>query len=169
MTDYSKSKIYKIVCNKTGLIYYGSTTNSLKVRLIQHKSRYFNHRGNAKYSCYEILENNDYKIELVEEVSCETKKQLRDREAYYIKNYDCINKVIPGRTRKERDNLPENKLKKKEQDKKYWEKNKDKIREKNRINSVKHNKIRSEWHKSMGGSPYKDNNSLLKIQFDLFN
>ena len=34
MTDYSKSKIYKIVCNKTGLIYYGSTTKKYKIQKI---------------------------------------------------------------------------------------------------------------------------------------
>ena len=167
MTDYSKSKIYKIVCNKTGLIYYGSTTKKINTRLKEHEARFKKNNG-GKYTCYKILENNDYKIELVEDVRCETKNQLREREAYYIRNYDCINKVIPGRTRKERDNLPENKLKKAKHDKKYWEKNKEKIKEKNKINSIKHNKIRNEWNKSMGGSPYKDNNSLLKIDVNLF-
>ena len=166
--NYSNSKIYKIVCNKTGLIYYGSTTKQLRTRLKEHEARFKKNNG-GKYTCYQILENNDYKIELVEEVSCQSKKELRDREAYYIRNYDCINKVVPGRTRKEYDSQDHRKLKKKEQDKKYWEKNKNKIRESNRINSVKHNKIRSEWHRTMGGSPYKNNNSLLKIQFDLFN
>ena len=33
MIDYTKSKIYKIVCNTTGLIYIGSTVNKLSRRL----------------------------------------------------------------------------------------------------------------------------------------
>ena len=93
---------------------------------------------------------------------------MRLREAHFIKNYECVNIVVPGRTRKERDNLPENKLKKVKQDKKYWEKNKDKIRERNKNNSHKYNELRTEYHKLMGGSPYKNNNSLLKIDINLF-
>jgi hypothetical protein len=38
--DYSKGKIYKIVCNITGLIYIGSTSQSLIQRLQDHKSGY---------------------------------------------------------------------------------------------------------------------------------
>ena len=94
------SKIYKIVCNETGLTYYGSTTETLEGRLQKHESRFRKNEG-GKYSCYQIFENGDYKIELVEDVSCESKKELRDREAYYIRNYDCVNQVVPGRTRKE--------------------------------------------------------------------
>jgi predicted GIY-YIG superfamily endonuclease len=35
-SDYSKGKIYKIVCNKTGLVYIGSTCRSLEQRLKEH-------------------------------------------------------------------------------------------------------------------------------------
>ena len=33
-------KIYKLICNVTGLVYYGSTTESLKQRLSEHKNKY---------------------------------------------------------------------------------------------------------------------------------
>jgi predicted GIY-YIG superfamily endonuclease len=36
MPNYQNSKIYKIRCNTTGLVYIGSTTQSLKQRLDQH-------------------------------------------------------------------------------------------------------------------------------------
>jgi len=37
MIDYTKSKIYKIICNNSGLIYIGSTTCLLSKRLQEHK------------------------------------------------------------------------------------------------------------------------------------
>ena len=43
MVKYENGKIYKIVCNKTGLIYYiGSTVKALYDRLSQHKYDYIN-------------------------------------------------------------------------------------------------------------------------------
>lgn len=41
----------------------------------------------------------EIQIELLEEIPCESKEELRKREAYYIKNTsNVINKKIPGRT-----------------------------------------------------------------------
>ena len=41
MIDYSKGKIYKIVCNNTGLIYIGSTCEpTLARRLAKHVGNY---------------------------------------------------------------------------------------------------------------------------------
>ena len=36
-SNYSQGKIYKIVCNKTGLIYIGSTYRTLDERLKRHE------------------------------------------------------------------------------------------------------------------------------------
>ena len=36
MPDYKKGQIYRIVCNITGKIYVGSTTQSLSCRLAAH-------------------------------------------------------------------------------------------------------------------------------------
>lgn len=44
---------------------------------------------------------NNCKIELVEEFSCKSKEQLSQREGFYIKNVDCINRNIPLQTRNE--------------------------------------------------------------------
>ena len=43
MPDYSNSKIYSIECNKTGLVYIGSTTApTLARRLAEHRSNFKN-------------------------------------------------------------------------------------------------------------------------------
>jgi len=111
-------KIYKLVCNVTGLVYYGSTTKSLKQRLTEHKSDYKRYlQGKTNYlTSFKIIENGDYNIYLVENYGCLNKKQLESIERVYIENYKCINKNIVGRT-------------KKEYDKEYRTNNKDKIKE----------------------------------------
>jgi hypothetical protein len=167
MINYSMGKIYRIVSKNTDKIYVGSTTkDNLKTRLQQHESNY--RLQKSYYTSYEILKLGDYDIELVEECNCNNKKELRMREKYWIDNSNCVNQVKPGRTRKERDNLLVNKLKKAEQDKKYYEKNKDRLLEKNREYNKDYDKIRYKWYSSMGGNPFKINNSLLRIDVDLF-
>jgi len=85
--DYSKGKIYKIVCNITNEIYVGSTINTLNVRLGHHK----------KNNCIsrQILERGDYKILLIENYPCKTKQDLLWRERDYIEKLDCINEKKP--------------------------------------------------------------------------
>lgn len=96
-------KIYKLVCNVTGMVYYGSTISSLKQRLAEHKSKYKSYlKGKYYYtSSFKIIENGDYRIELVEDYKCLNKKQLESIEGIYIKYNDCINKIVVGRTPKE--------------------------------------------------------------------
>ena len=38
MNKYLKAKIYRITCSENDLVYYGSTTKTLKIRLSKHKS-----------------------------------------------------------------------------------------------------------------------------------
>lgn len=90
MPDYSKSKIYKLTCDDPGLIYYGSTTkNYLSDRLGQHN---WDYRNNNIKSAKPLYEKGGVKIELIENYPCETKEELREREDYYIKNNQCVNK-----------------------------------------------------------------------------
>lgn len=94
-------KFYKIVCNKTGLVYYGSTTEKyLCDRLSKHV---YDYRHGHKMRSRLVLENNDYKIELVEELECEDKHARNAKERYYIENNECVNLQLPGRTKKEYD------------------------------------------------------------------
>ena len=115
-----KGKIYKIVDdnNKT---YYGSTIQKyLCNRLAQHKCM-------KKYMTKDFI---NPKIYLVEEKEFTDKKEMLLLEADYIKSNECINKVVPLRTRKEWRNLPEQKEKTKVYNKNYNELNceKDKIK-----------------------------------------
>tara|TARA_R110000824_G_scaffold34005_1_gene108628 strand:+ start:688 stop:1071 length:384 start_codon:yes stop_codon:yes gene_type:complete len=88
-------KIYQIVDNTNGNIYIGQTKQKyLSDRLATHK---YDYKIKNKNGCVsrEIMKNGDYKIELIEETDD------KSRERYHIINTDCINKIIPGRTRKE--------------------------------------------------------------------
>jgi hypothetical protein len=94
MNKYSEGKIYKIVCNKTGLFYIGSTYRSLEQRLKEHIcnfNSYINNKSNKRISSAFVLIKNDYQIVLIENYPCNTKKELIDREFYYISNLDCVN------------------------------------------------------------------------------
>mgnify|MGYP003661972404 CR=1 FL=1 len=104
MVNYENGKIYKIYDNTNGNVYYGSTTQILSKRKNKHKAdynQYKNEKMGRNYKSFDIIENNDYSISLVEEYPCKSKLELEKRERYYIENYECINKQIPTRTLKE--------------------------------------------------------------------
>jgi hypothetical protein len=93
-------KIYKLV--GYGLTYYGSTNSSLGTRKSHHKNCYkrFLEGKDNRNTALDILEKgDDWDIELVEEV--EDGYQLLKREGFYIKNNECVNKRVAGRTKKE--------------------------------------------------------------------
>lgn len=127
MPNYQNSKIYKIIDLTNNNIYIGSTTKKLSRRLGSHTSNYKLYlNGKYKYiTSFEIIKNGDYKIELIEAYPCDRKDQLITREGYYIKNRECVNKNIAGRTKIEY--LREYYIKNKHAKKQYREKNKDKI------------------------------------------
>ena len=122
MPNYQNGKIYKIYCNETGDVYYGSTIQPISARITQHRSK-------CKYQCSSktIIDRGNYSYSLVESFPCNSKEELHSRERYWIENNNCINKIIPCRTRKEyrEDNkeIISKKLKK------WREDNKDKIKE----------------------------------------
>ncbi len=95
MVKYENSKIYKIVCNITGDVYYGSTTCALSRRKASHKNDSNGCRSRI------IIERGDYDIILVESFSCDNIEQLQQRERFYIESNECVNRNVPTRTRKE--------------------------------------------------------------------
>lgn len=122
MPDYKDSKIYKIISlSNPELVYYGSTTQKLNQRLAKHKSDMKSNKTSC--SSFEVLNQPDVTIVLVESYPCNSKEELHAREAYYIQNNKCVNKCVPGRDRKQykQDN--------KEKIKKYYEDNKEKIKQ----------------------------------------
>ena len=98
-----KAKIYKIIDNTNDNKYIGSTCKTLKERLSKHKSAYktFLKGLSNNVSSFDILKNNDYHIELLENCNIKTKQELLTRERYYIENNECLNKVVPGRSHKQ--------------------------------------------------------------------
>jgi hypothetical protein len=96
-------KIYKLICNKTNNVYYGSTSQSLMKRRDNHRQQYKQYlKGKCNFiTSFEIIKDDDFIIELVESIEFNDKKELIARERYYIQNNDCVNKYIPSRTHKE--------------------------------------------------------------------
>ncbi len=73
--DYSKSKIYKIVCDTTKLTYIGSTIEALSRRLSGHRVAYKRYlKGNVRYvTSFDVLKNDYYKIILIANYQCKSK------------------------------------------------------------------------------------------------
>ena len=135
-------RVYSIRSHQTTDIYIGSTTQILSKRMADHRKTYKSYlNGICGYvSSYEILPYEDAYIELIFEDEFESKYALMKKEGEYIREMDCVNKVIPGRTKKEyRDEhkeqakeygikwREENKDLKREMDKKYKEKHRERV------------------------------------------
>jgi hypothetical protein len=151
--NYNKGKIYKLVCNVTGLIYVGSTTKEyLSQRLTQHRGDYqrFLTGKYANVTSFDVIKNGNYDIVLLESYPCNSKDELFSRERYYIETLACVNKCIPGQTGKEYREKHKDKII--EKGKKYYEINKDKIKEKDKEyyekNKDKRNKTSREYYEN---------------------
>ena len=109
MPNYELGKIYKIVNdNIPGKVYYGSTSQKyLSTRFSRHKHK------NNKCTSRELFIVEGARIELVETFPCNSVYELKNRERYYIENYECVNKKVPNRTQSELERNPEQKEKKK--------------------------------------------------------
>ena len=93
---------YKIVSENTDKVYVGSTKKTIEERLRNHETNY-NLFKDGKYhyvSSYDILEQKDFKIQLIETKDCETRKDRNTIECQHIINTpNTTNKYLPGRTR----------------------------------------------------------------------
>lgn len=130
---YSKAKIYKIVDSGYNECYYGSTVQPLSKRMGQHREKYHLYKDGkfalmTSFNLFDKYGLENCKIELVENYECKSKEELHQREAYWIRNNNCVNKFIPTRTKKEHyeDNKEEISKNKKE----YYEDNKEEILQK---------------------------------------
>ena len=104
VVNYADGKIYKIVDNTNSNIYVGSTCQKLYTRKAQHERNFKLYlKGKGQYvSSYEILQNGDYNCILIENYPCADKSQLHAREGHWIKQENCVNKRIAGRTENDR-------------------------------------------------------------------
>jgi hypothetical protein len=102
----------------------------LSKRLSKHKNDYKVWKdGNGKkgkvtsFVLFDEFGIENCKIELIENFACLCKDELLKKEGEHIKNNDCVNKVIAGRTKKEYY------IENKDNKKKFYIDNKDKILE----------------------------------------
>ena len=150
MTDnrYKNGKVYKITDTAYNECYIGSTIETLSRRIAGHRRQHKQFLNNKKVRCvsvYTLFDNyglENCKIELLELWPCNSLIELRQREGYYIKTLECVNKNIAGRTKQEYANENkdrtselrkqrsiEHKDKISERRQKYYNENKDKISE----------------------------------------
>ena len=111
--------VYKLTSN--GLIYIGSTENTLKRRI-----NYGHHRAFTKYG----FNLNDYTEEILEIVSFTDKNELFKIEGEYMKKYDCVNNRNPvgyGKNKKEYDKYRYLNSDIKQQRNNYYHANKEKV------------------------------------------
>jgi hypothetical protein len=100
---------------------------TLKRRIKSHRDCYVRYKNGKACKCkaYDIFDRGDYEFEIVEDLTehgCD-KDDLLKIEAWYIRNFECLNEQIPGRTCKQW--REENKEYLKEQNKKWRENNKE--------------------------------------------
>lgn len=104
MSKYDRAKIYKIIDNTNNNIYIGSTCHKLlSSRLAEHRNKYKNFQNGIGTSntCFKIIMNGDFKIELIEELNIDNVFDLRAKEREWIEKSICVNKQKPNRTPKE--------------------------------------------------------------------
>tara|TARA_R110000772_G_scaffold56054_1_gene127778 strand:+ start:2156 stop:2641 length:486 start_codon:yes stop_codon:yes gene_type:complete len=152
MPNYQNGKIYKIIDNTNRDIYIGSTTQALSQRIAGHRNDYKQYLNGISryYKSFDIIENDDYKIILIENHCCNNKEELLMREGYYIDNNNCINKKRAFISKEE----------KKEYNRKWQTDNKEERKEYQKQYQKSYYKYKNSW----GGC----NNNLLSIDLDIF-
>lgn len=157
MADYSRAMIYELFVDGLEMVYVGSTTQTLKQRLAEHKYYFKTNGAGASKILFTLGE---VQIRLIEAFSCSSKTELEIREGFYIKQRNCVNMCVAGRTRdkwylenrdkileKAKEYKLENKDKILEQRKEYRLENIDKISEKNKEYQLENKDKISEYGK----------------------
>ena len=137
MTDnrYNNGKVYRLVLGD--LVYIGSTCMALSKRKAQHKAHYKSWlAGKFNYlSSFELFQQGNPDIFLIEKVPCNDKMELMRREGYWQDNMKCVNRMIQtGRTKHEYDKVynAKNKEKKTQQSISWNKEHREEINERNR-------------------------------------
>jgi hypothetical protein len=140
MVNYNLGKIYKIVCNETGKVYIGSTCEpSLAKRLTKHVAHYKRYLGGKGdyITSYDVLENGNYEIILLESCPCNNKDELRAKEKEHILKNDCVNRI------KNVVQTPEEKLK---QMKEWYDNNKEyRLQHMKKYNKIYYDNNKEKW------------------------
>jgi len=98
-----KGIVYKITCNVTNKFYIGSTSNKLNYRITQHKHNYkyyLSGKGKNYLSSFEVLKENNFTVDILEQFNYLYKAELMNKERIHILNNKsnvlCVNIVIPN-------------------------------------------------------------------------
>ena len=106
--DYSKTVIYKIVCNDLNIkdLYVGHTINFIS-RKSYHKSACNDiHNNDHNMKVYQFIRDNggwnNWSMIEIEKYPCNDGNEARKRERHYVELLGAqLNRVIPSRSRKE--------------------------------------------------------------------
>jgi hypothetical protein len=138
-TDYSKTVIYKIVCNDLNVtdVYVGHTTN-FRNRKNHHKSSCSNENSkDYNLKVYQVIRENsgwgNWSMIEIEKYPCNDGNEARKKERYWFEILNAnMNSVVPSRTSNEY--IYTNRENRKE----YLEKNKEKINKQRRVYNEEH-------------------------------
>lgn len=164
MKDYAFGKIYKIIDNTSPMFYIGSTCYpKLSQRLAKHRQHLRDYeKGYGRYTAsFEILNNDDYKIILLEDYPCDNIDQLTSREQYWMDELKCddmINKVnakgvnIEKKKQKDKEYRETHKEKEKVRQQKYRDIHREELAQKQKEyyenNKEKEKERKKEWRKN---------------------
>ena len=146
MPDFKQGKIYCLRSHQTDDVYIGSTCQPLSKRKVNHRINYkrWKNGKDSYYTSFELIKYDDCYIELLEECPCDNKNQLERREGQLIREMNCVNKVVAGRTQKEW--REDNKEQKKKYNKKYREEHKEQIKEQKKKYHEEHKEQRKKYN-----------------------
>jgi len=133
MEQIIKGKVYCIRNTINDKIYVGSTIQGLSVRMAEHRRRSKKNNNMKIYFALRELGVNNFYIELIENYDCKTKEELRAREQYYIRLYDCFKNGYNNNCAK-RDVIKNQEMLEyyKNYNEKRYEENKDQINKRNK-------------------------------------
>ena len=163
--------MYKIHCNITGEDYYGHTKKTLSQRLSRHRAEANSTTRKTVCTSIPIINRGDYEMIEIEKWLCASKTEAIARERYWIENNECVNMIIPGRTKAEYYALDPEKWKEYHSNysKNHYIKNKEKFIQKRHDNKDAHNaycRERTAWLNSWDGNSGR--RGLNQISIDLF-
>lgn len=136
--DYSKTIIYKIVCNDLNVkdIYVGSTSDFTR-RKYTHKCVCCTPTHNAhNIKIYQTIRANggwnNWAMVMIETYPCNNKLECVARERYWLEQLQAnLNSCIPGRTRQEYREQNAEQIKQYKQQ--YWHQNAEQIKQKKNV------------------------------------
>ena len=162
---YKHGKIYRITDISYTKFYYGSTVQSLAMRMSGHREAYKRYlKGLVSIHCrvYDLFEEfgiQNCRIELVEAHPCDSREELGKREGFYIEQHDCVNKCVAGRTQTDykKEWYQKNKTRILNNMQKLYEEDKENILQRNKLYRDAHKAELSEHHKIY----YQENKDIL--------